>query len=398
MKSQLSIVMSSALLGFTGLAIAQDAGVITTESGFDLVPALSTTLKHDNNVARSNSNEIESWVAVVTPSLKANLVNGADVYTLSGAVSHGRYFSSEPDNFTDGYLKAEAALSPSSRDNFKFSLDTRWLHEERGTGITQGVGVVQAEVVNFADQTLNAEYRYGASSTPGQIRLNTRLYNKDYSNFRETTQYRDFDSVLFGAGFLYQLPSAFKAVTEISSADIIYKLTDPTGDRNNRDTNYRLGVEWEFTTISVGTLKLGYQDKDFDIAQREDFGGFAWEATFVWQPLTYSAVDFSAGRRAKDVDSVAVTGDFIIESSAAMGWNHNWSESWSTKLSFEYVDNEYNVQNRTDTSRVVTAEVSHQLLRWVKLTAFASLEDRSSSLAALEYDRQVIGLTADFTL
>lgn len=398
MKTNIAMIISTALFSYAGVATAQEAGVITTESGIDFVPAFTSTLKHDDNVARSNVNEISSWVGVLTPSLKAMIADGADVYTLSGALTNGRYYSSEADNFTDGYLQAEAVISPSSRDNFKFSLNNRWLHEERGTGITQGNGLVQTEVVNFIDRTLDAEYKYGAASTPGQVRINTRLYNKEYSNFRDSTQYRDFDSVLFGAGFLYQLPSAFKAVTEINSADIIYQLVDPTGGRDNRDTNYRLGVEWAFTTVSVGALKLGYQDKDFEVAQREDFGGFAWEATFVWQPLTYTAVDFAAGRRAKDVDSVNVVGDYIIETSAAVGWNHDWSESWSTKLSLEYMDNEYNVLNRTDTSRIATAELSHQMLRWLKLTAFAQLEDRNSSVAAIEYDRTIFGLTAAFTL
>ncbi len=78
-----------------------------------------------------------------------------------------------------------------------------------------------------------------------------------------------------------------------------------------------------------------------------------------------------------------MTGDYIIETSAAVGWNHDWSESWSTKLSLEYMDNEYNVLNRTDTSRIATAELSHQMLRWLKLTAFAQLEDRNSSVAAI---------------
>jgi hypothetical protein len=398
MKTKMMLSVSTALLTLTSAAFAQDAGVIRTESGFDILPSLSTTLQHDNNVARSNSNEVSSWVNLLTPTLKANLANGADNYTFTGALTNGKFFSSEADNFTDGYLQADAQISPSSRDNFKLSANSRWLHEERGTGITQGTGAAQTEVVKFTDQSLDAEYKYGATNTPGQVRVNTRLYNKDYSNFRTTTQYRDYDSVLFGAGFLYQLPSAFKALSEVNSADIIYKLTDPTGSRDSRDTNYRLGMEWAFTTVSVGALKLGYQDKNFDAATREDFGGFAWEASLIWQPLTYTAVDFAAGRRAKDVDSVNAAGDFIIETSAAVGWNHTWSETWSTKLSAQYLDNEYNVQNRTDTSRVVTAEVSHQLLRWVKVSAFASLEDRNSSLVAIEYDRKVVGLTAAFTL
>ncbi|MDZ7902899.1 MAG: hypothetical protein U5L01_10335 [Rheinheimera sp.] len=67
------------------------------------------------------------------------------------------------------------------------------------------------------------------------------------------------------------------------------------------------------SAAATGTVKAGYQDKNFDLLAREDFHGFAWEAILLWQPLTYSGFDIATGRRAKDVDSVAVVGDYIIE-------------------------------------------------------------------------------------
>lgn len=401
MKLTTGVIISTALFGMSPL-VAQTAdpasGVIKLESGIDLIPALQVTMKHDDNVVRSSSNEIDSWVNSIAPSLKANLIDGADSYTLSGALNNARYFSSHEDDFTDGYLEAEAKLSPASQHNFKLKGNTSWLHEDRGTGVSEGRGLLLDEVTKFNSQLFDAEYVFGAPSSTGKIRLNSRYFNKKYKNFRDVTIYRDYDSFLFGGAFVYQTPGAFRVVTEINSAEIAFKTLDLSGDRNNTDTNYRMGIEWEISSITTGSLKLGYQDKNFDRLQREDFNGFAWEAILVWQPLTYSGFDFATGRQAKDVDAVNVLGDFVIETSYSIGWNHEWSETWNTKVAYEHQTNEYNLQSREDTAKVITLELNKQLLRWVKLTAFANLEDRTSTLGIIEFDRKVIGFTAQFTL
>ncbi len=402
MKFASGVIISTALLTSIAPAIAQSAapasGVIKTASGIDLIPSVQVGLKHDDNVVRSSSNEIDSWVNSIAPALKAMLVDGADSYTFTAALNNARYFSSDADNFTDGYLDAEAKISPASQHNFKVKANASWLHEDRGTGVSEGRGLLLDDVTKFNSQLLEGEYLYGAQSSTGKIRLNSKYFNKKYDNFRDVTQYRDYDSTLFGGAFLYQTNGSVKLVASANTAEIDFKVLDLSGDRNNTDNNYRVGVEWEISSITSGELKLGYQDKNFDRAQREDFSGFAWEAILVWQPLTYSGFDIATGRRAKDVDAVNVLGDYIIETTYGLGWNHQWSETWDTKIAYEYQTNKYNLSDRKDTGKVITLELNKQLLRWVKIKAFANIEDRTSTLGVIEFDRAVIGLNAEFTL
>lgn len=402
MKLASGVMISTALLTYLAPAAAQSVapapGVIKTASGIDLIPSLQAGLKHDNNVVRSSSNEINSWVSSISPALKAMLADGADSYTLTAALNNASYFSSHEDDFTDGYLDAEARISPASQHNFKIKANSSWSHEDRGTGVSEGRGLLLDEVTRFNSQLLDGEYIYGAESSTGKIRLNSRFFNKKYQNFRDVTLYRDYDSTLFGGAFLYQTQGAFKLVASANTAEIDFKVVDLSGDRNNTDNNYRVGVEWAFSSITSGELKVGYQDKNFDRSQREDFSGFAWEAILVWQPLTYSGFDVATGRRAKDVDAVNVLGDFIIETTYGLGWNHQWSETWDSKLAYEYQTNEYNLSDRKDTGKVITLELNKQLLRWVKIKAFANIEDRTSTLGVIEFDRTVVGLNAEFTL
>ncbi len=387
-------------------AIAQEQeGVIRTESGIDFIPSLQAELKHDDNVVRDKNATISSWVSTVAPTLKANLIDGPNRYAFAAAVKNAVYFDSSEDNFNDGYLDAEAKLSPASAHSLTFKANNSWLHEDRGTGVSEGRGNLQSEETRFNAQNLTAEYEYGSSGSVGKLRANTRFYNKDYKNFRDLTQYRDFDLRQLGGGFVYQTPGAFKLVAELSTADINFKTEDISGSRNNTDNNYRLGAEWDISALTTGILKLGYQNKDFDIAAREKFTGFSWETIVQWLPLTYSGFDFSTGRRAKDVDALNINSDYIVETTYAIGWNHQWSEQLSSKLAYEYQTDEYNrviqlgtALGREDTRKVLTAELESKPLRWLTVKGFVNLEDRTSTLGVIEYDRTVYGLNVQMTL
>ena len=70
MKLASGVMFSTALLTFMAPVAAQSAapapGVIKTASGIDLIPSLQAGLKHDDNVVRSSSNEINSWVSTAS--------------------------------------------------------------------------------------------------------------------------------------------------------------------------------------------------------------------------------------------------------------------------------------------------------------------------------------------
>lgn len=386
-------------------ASAQESeAVIKTESGIDLLPALNAGIFHDNNVLRDSNNSLQSYVRVLAPSLKANLVDGANTYTMQAAVKDGYYFSSDKDDYTDGYLSFESTLSPAAEHQFKLKAVANLMHEDRGTGVYEGGGSQQNNVTKYASQNFDGEYQFGASSSKGKLFVNTRVFNRDYHNFREVTQYRDYDLESWGTGFKYQSEGGFDLVTEMSTADVQYKKLDPKGNRDNRDNNYRLGTEWDFTSITTGILKLGYQSKNFVDAQRSHFHGFAWETILQWQPLSYSGLDLSAGRRAKDLDAYVPTintntdNDYIVETTYSAGWNHQWSETYSTKVAYEFQTNLYNRDNRKDIADVITLEFLMKPRRWLQMKAYANIEDRQSNIGRIVYDRQVVGIELNMTL
>lgn len=308
MKSKLAVMV--ALACASSQVVAVEPQSIQTSSGFDITPLLTTGLKYDDNVASTSANEIDSWIMTVVPSVKAVLDDGVSKTELTAAVANGTYFDSSADNFTDTFVGGLFDTQLSEQGKFNAKADFVWGHEDRGTGITEGLNNGQDEPTRFNNQTVSGYYEYGAKAAPARVRFGAKYFNKEYMNQREVTQFRDYDSVLGGVNFYYDTLSGVSAVLESSVEDTGYDFVDPTAPRDSKDTNVKVGAEWQISALTSGEAKIGYQKKNFDDSAREDFSGAAWTVNANWSPLTYSVLNIGTGRKAKDP---LQGGDYIKE-------------------------------------------------------------------------------------
>lgn len=374
---------------------AVDPQSVQTESGFDITPLLSTGLKYDNNIASSSRNETDSWILTLLPSIRAILDDGVNKTELSAAAFNGNYFDSSDDNFTDVLLGALFDSSLSEQGKINLKADFVWGHEDRGTGITEGLNSNQNQPTRFNTQIASGYYEYGSIKAPARVRFGTKYYNKDYMNQREVTQYRDFDSLLGGINFYYDTQSGTAAVLQSSVEDISYDLIDPVAGLDNKDTQIKVGAEWQITSVTSGDAKIGYQNKNFDSGEREDFSGLAWTIDANWSPLTYSSFNLGTGRRAKDP---LQGGDYVKETTFKLGWLHNWTESVQTQLYYNRIEEDYVGVSRKDEGDSYTASAKYAFRRFIDVTFFTTVTDKTSSVAGIEFDRTITGLSFDFSL
>lgn len=393
--------MNYKLATITALAFASagvqavDPQAIQTESGFDITPLLSTGLKYDDNITSSSTNEIDSWVMTFLPSVRAILDDGVSKTEFSAGLFKGNYFDSSNDNFTDTLLGGLFDTSLSEQSKFNLKADLIWGHEDRGTGITKGLSNNQLEPTRFNTQTASGYYEYGAKAAPARVRLGAKYFNKEYMNQREVTQFRDYDLKLGGVNFYYDTLSGTAIVLESSLEETSYDLTDPDAPRDSKDTNVKVGAEWQISAITSGDVKIGYQKKNFDDSSREDFSGVAWVISADFSPLTYTNFNIGTGRRAKDP---LQSGDYIRETTFHAGWRHNWTEAVQTQLSYKRMEEDYVGIIRKDENDSYTASIKYAFRRFVDITLFTTVTDKTSSITGIEFDRNVTGLSFDFSL
>lgn len=395
MKKSILTCAVATLLSFNTQA-NNEPGAFRTESGFVVTPLLDLGLKQDDNIYSRSNNETSSTILTVDPSVNFLLDDGVNSYSIDAGVLSGFYTEDSTDNYVDGFLGFSGHFEPSSKSRFDLNADAIWTTEPRGTGLTEGIGSEIDKPLRYSEQYLEGIYEYGARSAFGRVAVRGQYYNKEYLNFKEQTQYRNLDRLLFGGKFVYNTQAGSDAFVELTHEDISYDITAPNElARDSKDVRALVGFEWKATALTSGSAKLGYQKKDFDDTGRDNFTGLSWEAGITWSPLTYSSFDLSTSQAAVDP---LTEGDYIEETTFDLGWNHNWNERLSSRLGVSYLLEDYVGVAREDDTTTLVAEINYQLLRWVGITGYVNITDKDSTREGLFFDKNVVGLNFSLSM
>lgn len=376
----------------SGGVVAVEPAAYKTDSGINITPLLQTGLKYDNNILSQATAKDSSAILTIAPSVNFLLDDGLNQYQLDAGIASGTYLDSSDDNYVDAVFGLSSHLEPSSSSRFDISLLANWFSEPRGTGITEVLGSDISEPLRFAEQTAAITYEYGLMSSKARVAFDGKYYNKGYHNFDNITRVRNYDSLLFGATFFYSTNSRTDAFIELNRDAIRYDVADGLS-RDSDDVKALLGVKWQATALTTGSIKLGYQRKDFTASGRENFSGVSWDATVDWQPLTYSALSFTTSRMARDPN---VEGDYIRESLYGINWTHQWSDLFSSTLDARYIEEDYTGVSRADDSTMLTASLSYSMLRWLDVAIYVESLDKDSTRDTISFDKTVVGL--NFTI
>ncbi|MDE3270656.1 outer membrane beta-barrel protein [Pseudoalteromonas sp. G4] len=385
-----------ALVASSTVFAQSEPGNFKTESGFVVTPLLEMGLKQDDNIYNQPSNETSSAIFTVDPSINFLLEDGVNRYSVDVGAFSGFYAEDSTDNYFDGFIALNSHLEQSSRSRFDLNARANWTTEPRGTGLSEGQGDSIDEPVRYADQTLEAKYEYGAKSAFGRVAARVKYYNKEYLNFTNVTQFRDIDQLLVGGKFIYNTKAGSDAFIELTHEDINYKNEQVNvSTRDSKDMRALVGFEWEATALTTGSAKVGYQKKEFDDTTRGSFDGLSWEASVAWAPLTYSSFDFTTSQAAVDP---LTEGNYIEQRVFDLGWNHNWSELFSSRVSLNYMDEEYVGVTRNDETLGFVLSADYQLLRWLNVGVFAELSQKDSTTENLNYDKNTFGVNARLSM
>ena len=383
------------------IVLAQDkenASVIKTESGIDFTPGLNADLKYDDNIASANLATEDSMILVVNPALKAELLNGNSTYTAEAGIEYGEYFSSSDDNYLDGIFRLQADVELNQTNRFNIVGTYIAGHEDRGTGIFEGLGNVQIDPNTYDVYSIGGYYQYGARSTPARIKINAEYLEKEYTRYEELTQYKNYSETKFGGTFYYDISPTASLIADVQSLDTEYQEKPDQLELQNRDsvtTNYLLGAEWEATASTEGKFRIGYQQKRFDNANREDFSGLTWDADITWRPLTYSALTLKTGQSSRDPN---LLGDYVRETNYGLAWTHDWTDLFSSKIGYERIEEDFTGIVREDRTSTYHASVSYSLARWLLLSTGIEINDSSSTNEIYAFDRNIYFINAEMTL
>ena len=165
-----------------------------------------------------------------------------------------------------------------------------------------------------------------------------------------------------------------------------------------------LGVTWDATAKTTGSVKVGREKKSYDKSFYKDKSMNMWEAAVAWAPRTYSTFDFKLRRGFDEGDNYYEydSGEHISSSIKTTayhaGWKHQWMDRLSSNLTFSHTDRKYQNTDRDDKIKQYGLGVTYEMRRWLDVGLGYTHRDNDSNLASRDYKRNIYALTFNASL
>jgi hypothetical protein len=357
-----------------------------------VLPSIGLSIGYDDNLSMTSRDEESSAFWRVSPGVRVEGGSERNRVRATLDAEVGRYTSSSVDDYEDYGADLAWLYSPLLRHAFVLDAGRRFGHDARGTAAREGdLGLLDLDVDRFRRDDLGGRYRFGAPGARGRVELEARVGGVDYLNNRELTAFRDRDDTKLGGAFFWRVAPKTSAELRIEREEYDYELAtlDSTEDR------VLVGVEFDATARTTGSVLVGRATKDFDDPTRSDFSGSTWRANVEWRPRSYSIFSVSTGGEADETNGF---GDYILRRDLTFGWTHNWSARFRTSVDAGLADEEQRPTDRTDRVRYVGAAADYAFRRWLRGGASWRMYDRASDVDEFDYRRNVLLLSLEASL
>jgi hypothetical protein len=363
-----------------------------------ITPTLDAKISYVDNLFRTDNDEKNTGISTIKPRVQAWLANGMNTYSLTYELADYRYFDSSDDDFTDNTFNLDVHHEFNAKNVANVFGQYYKGHEERGTGLTDGIGELIDKPVEVDRTLFGGDYTYGSKTTKGRVGLGAKRLNHDYQNFDSVTRYRNRDRDQYNGTFFWKVGPKTDALAEVRYIDTQYDNTDPldlAGSLDSKEYNYLVGLAWDATSKTSGSVKVGMYDRQYDSGFRKDDDGFSWEVDLTYRPRTYSWLNLETKRYSEETNGL---GNAINANKNTLSWNHDWNSRVSTVMSFMYGNEDYTSSKREDDRYGVQATYNYNFRRWVDFGIGYRYEDRDSSLDFYDYSRNEVFLEAKIGL
>ncbi len=360
---------------------------------FNLIPTVTVDVKDTDNMFLSSANEVDSRIYIVSPRLEAVAEGNGNSLRLVGQIDEANFSATDEDDYTDWRVSGDAHLQMDLRNAFDFNAGFFRTREMRGTGFSQG-GFLPTTPDRYEETTFGGSYQFGTNESLGRLVLSADSYDKSYRNNRFTTQFRDREDMDYSGALYFNISPRTDIFVEYIQRTVDYG-TDPLAiagvpDSLDSDEDYLyVGVSWEVTGSTTGSLKLGQGEKKFDDADRVDADDSVWEANILWEPLSYSAVSFTAKQ---GFGEAVGQGSFQDTTNYNINWQHSWSESLRSTVNWYTSDDTYVGSSRQDDMDLLSIRLDYSVQRWFDVYVSYQQDERSSSFSSFNYEQNLMAI------
>lgn len=360
-------------------------------------PTLGIVEKRNDNIFSQPTSEFSSLITEAKPELKFEAQQDANIYTITYKGDYGFFDSSSDDNYEDHALDADVKLKVGERSDVNLVLSTAKLHDDRGEGGSEGsAALLRAFADKYDLNYYGLVWDYGVEDAQFGFRFNVDMTDKEYQNNLALTEYRNREDEAFSARFYGRLSGKTRFFLEYASKDLSYDVLPLSGiSLDSDEQSISLGAEWNITGKTMGSVKVGQTDKEFDAISRGNPDFVDWEAKVSWSPRTYSTFILTTSKLPVETTGV---GNFIESQNLSLYWNHDWSDDLGSTVMLNSGNDAYDQDVRDDDRTNYRISVSYDISRAINMGFSYELEDRDSSTDAFDSKTSIVALSLNIGL
>ena len=360
-----------------------------------LFPSIVVSEEYNDNLFLQGSNEFDTWITYLTPRLAYELEGDIRKFTFEGGIDHGTYQNSSDDNYLDWDLKATAEFVPTARLGVTFTAGFLTGHDSRGSDDSEGAAATAFQDPDeFETTDFSASLRYGLEDMYApNLTVSYNFADTQYLNNRARTADSDIEEASLNAELSMMVMPNTKLVLDARYSELDY---DSVTADDNSYTNLLVGVSWDATYQTTGTLKIGFQEKDYDNSPARD--GISWDVSIDWKPLSYSTVTLTTTQDFSDSAGIVNVANTTINTNHNVLWGHDWTDFLTSRISYSLSEGEYLGTTRFDETQTWSVGVDYKVLRWLSLSGDVSSAAKTSNTADLSYDNNIYGISANIAL
>jgi hypothetical protein len=360
-----------------------------TLAGLQIIPTIGLSIGYDDNITLSNHDEQDSFFYVISPAIRVELPSDRSILSLTAAMEITRYKDSKTDNRESWYVRGQWAWDPSTRQDFNLFAQYSEGSDKRGTGRRQGDdGLIPLAPDDWKRLDYGGMWRYGAIGARGKLDLKLGASTLEYTNFRDSTQLLDRDWWYFGASFYWRVAPRTSAVVDYLYTDISYDLSD----NDSEETSWMLGLDWDASARTSGSIRYGNQKKKSRNSEFEDYSGPTWAASINWRPRTYSLFTLTGTRQTQEPDGNA---HYVVRQDISLAWSHDWATRFGTVVDVGYGEDDYRPNVRTDDLFYWGVGARYTFNPHLRFGASIHGYDRDSEIEEFNYKKHVYLLTLE---
>jgi len=343
---------------------------------------------HDDNIFSSASDEEEDIYYSFAPEIA--LIGGFGKH--EAALEYDGNYTAYTDNSDFNYANHSARLR--TLFDLGFRLKTEFIlgydNKFEEPGSTDSINDFEDEFNQFENKLASARFAYGDRQSKGQLILRTGFLRKEFLNNQQ--EFRDYDRSQVGGGFFYRVgPKTRLLLLDVDAYRYDHLNTEGRIRQDSTELFYFTGVEWEATASTTGTLKVGYQTKNYESSELEDNSGLSYFADIIWKPSTLTELTLAAERRFEESSAQSSSSGFTRDL-VSLGANHELSARIEVTASAKWGKDDIRDPDRKDIRKLFDAGIIYDLTRWLDIGLLYTHENRSSDDPLFDYTVNTVSL------